>query len=505
MVFETVLKNQLQVHATSILKASIENPEEYDYELDLSTLIASYNLRSEEEKADQEAINLAQKILFAGTIHHTANALETLEYLTIEDAQLQADFTYHCAPSLDELGHGVGDPRGRGNDLMHQYKPAPNQISLRFVREDGTDNDDKFTDHINTFLRRRKILLQKEDTTYQHDISEFDVGPQWHDHLRHMLLLPRLWCDFSTLMLFSLNEAIAIEPGPVPVPKEGPWTIYDNDNPEQVIPWTDVQKILQAGAKFPIQYALKVIDTNEDGPYPFEFDGGPMQVRSNIAIATASTVSTAIRDTIMADEPDNTRPQPMESLALDDKPQYKLFGDSKSTSSLAWHLGVDVSTPTGIDTFIRKVIGTLRVANVTPKTALNLAGLPGNVREEIQAGLAAATETTLNADVGGVQEDSNFEDYYKTQKLFAENESHTGPPLDACLEISQAVFDSWHDQNQILAKYKLNSLPTVKMRPLGHQITGFLWMIVKAYGYICAPTEEAQAIAEDLLTTRTLF
>ncbi|OAF55926.1 hypothetical protein VC83_07988 [Pseudogymnoascus destructans] len=430
MVFETVLKNQLQVHATSILKASIENPEEYDYELDLSTLIASYNLRSEEEKADQEAINLAQKILFAGTIHHTANALETLD--------------------LDELGHGVGDPRGRGNDLMHQYKPAPNQISLRFVREDGTDNDDKFTDHINTFLRRRKILLQKEDTTYQHDIT--------------------------------------IEPGPVPVPKEGPWTIYDNDNPEQVIPWTDVQKILQAGAKFPIQYALKVIDTNEDGPYPFEFDGGPMQVRSNIAIATASTVSTAIRDTIMADEPDNTRPQPMESLALDDKPQC-----------------VDVSTPTGIDTFIRKVIGTLRVANVTPKTALNLAGLPGNVREEIQAGLAAATETTLNADVGGVQEDSNFEDYYKTQKLFAENESHTGPPLDACLEISQAVFDSWHDQNQILAKYKLNSLPTVKMRPLGHQITGFLWMIVKAYGYICAPTEEAQAIAEDLLTTRTLF
>ncbi|OAF59236.1 hypothetical protein VC83_04187 [Pseudogymnoascus destructans] len=412
MVFETVFKKQLQVHATSILEASIENPEAYDYELDLSTLIASYTLHSEEEKADQEAINLVQKILFAGTIHHTANALETLEYLTIEDAQLQSDFTYHrvnntkvkafkvpqfnksalLCPTLGPLSQFGEHPMERycaytciryllyqttaskfaatttkvGKntyfapsevtldrlpawmskdtvletpgaeaiiDLMHQYKPAPNQISLRLVREDVTDDDDKLTDHINTFLRRCKIHLQKEDTTYQHDTSEFNVGPQWRDHLRHVLLLPRLWCDFSTLTLFSLNEAIAIEPGPVHVPKECPWTIYNNDNPEQVIPWTDVQEILQAGAKFQIQYALKVIDTNEDGPYPFEFNGGPIQVRSNIAIAT--TVSTAIRDTIMADEPDNTRPQPMESLALDDKPQCDDKGKGPKTTEAA--------------------------------------------------------------------------------------------------------------------------------------------------------------------------
>ncbi|OAF60824.1 hypothetical protein VC83_02492 [Pseudogymnoascus destructans] len=377
MVFETVFKKQLQVHATSILEASIENPEAYDYELDLSTLIASYTLHSEEEKADQEAINLVQKILFAGTIHHTANALETLDSalpdpwpaFTFGEHPMERYCAYTCiryllyqttaskfaatttkvgkntyfAPSevtLDRLPAWMSKdtvletPGAEAIiDLMHQYKPAPNQISLRLVREDVTDDDDKLTDHINTFLRRCKIHLQKEDTTYQHDTSEFNVGPQWRDHLRHVLLLPRLWCDFSTLTLFSLNEAIAIEPGPVHVPKECPWTIYNNDNPEQVIPWTDVQEILQAGAKFQIQYALKVIDTNEDGPYPFEFNGGPIQVRSNIAIAT--TVSTAIRDTIMADEPDNTRPQPMESLALDDKPQCDDKGKGPKTTEAA--------------------------------------------------------------------------------------------------------------------------------------------------------------------------
>lgn len=89
------------------------------------------------------------------------------------------------------------------------------------------------------------------------------------------------------------------------------------------------------------------------------------------------------------------------------------------------------------------------------------------------------------------------------QKLFTGDETQTGPPLDACLAIANAHFDSWHDRQQTLAKYVLKSLPTVKIKPLGHQITAVIWMILKAYGYIVAPTKEGQAAAEKLKAIRT--
>ncbi|KFY96743.1 hypothetical protein V498_02502 [Pseudogymnoascus sp. VKM F-4517 (FW-2822)] len=629
MVFESLLKNQLQSHAASILEASLENPGAYNYDTDLSTMISKYNHRSEEEKADQDATNLAQKLLFAAVIYHTANSLETIELLTIEDAQLHAEFTSYrvnstkvkafkvpqfdksaiLCPTLGPLLHLNEHPMERycrtftciryllymttaskfanvlakierntyfapNNvssdrlpawmskdtvvetpgaeailELMSLEKQAPKQITLRFVREDGTDDDDNLIIHTNTFLRRRKILLPKEDLPYQHDMSEFDVGSQWRDHLRHVLLLPRLRCDFANLTLFLASKAITVGPSSVHVLGEGPWTMYDNDNPEQVVSWSEVKDILQCGDKFQIRYALKAIDTDEDGPYPFEHDGGPVQLHNSFARPIV-TVAAAAQDTSMSGTQEiniTVSKNIHENEPLDRKgkgpeipeggngkgheiteappptPSYlegvlagsnthgirgtitpdKLFGDCRSPASLAWHLGVDVSTPAGIDAFVRKVVGTLRTANIAPKAAVDLAGLPDNARDEIQAGLHAAAETTLNADINSVQEDSNFDDYYKTQQLFAGDDSHTGPPLNACLEVSQAEFHSWHDQNQTLAKYKLKSLPSVHMHPLGHQVTGFLWMISKAYGHIRAPTEAAQAVAEELLTART--
>lgn len=92
MVFETILKNKLQVTAASILEASLDDVDAYEYEADLDTLISNFNNRSEEEKADTEGTNRALTLMFAGTIHHTARALEDVGLLTLEDAKLQSQF-----------------------------------------------------------------------------------------------------------------------------------------------------------------------------------------------------------------------------------------------------------------------------------------------------------------------------------------------------------------------------------------------------------------------------
>ncbi|ELR04658.1 hypothetical protein GMDG_01517 [Pseudogymnoascus destructans 20631-21] len=604
MVFETILKNKLQVTATSILEASLNNVDAYEYETNIDTLVFNFNNRSEEDKANTEDTTRALTLMFAGTIHHTARALEDVGLLTLEDTELQSQFAklrieqsgvkgffvpafdkttllvptlgpldtfcehamecysraYTCVryllyqttsstPIKAKLGknqyfvsgivHPDRLPSWMGNEtveevpgasailgLMNQEKPAPIEVTLQFVREDGTEDDEQLSEHINSYLKRKKIHLSQDIVDYKHDIRDFEIGPQWRDHLRHELSLPRLRCDFSTLTLIPTALPAAEDPGPVHVPQEGPWIIYDNENPDQVTPWTDGLEVLHSGSKFCIEYSLKVVDTEEDGPYPYEFDGGPIQVYSDEVGALATTENTAAQDdaTTHANHPTpcthiapapaqvdikgkGKGPETPELSHTSSKLSYlqdKLFGDCKSAESQAWHLGIDVSTPAGIEAFIQKVVGTLRVANVAPKAALNLSVLPGAVRQEIQSGMAAATATTLNADLRENEEDAtSMAGFYKMQKLFTGDKSQTGPPLDACLTIADAHFDTWHDKQRTLAKYALKSLPTVGIRPLGHQITGFLWMVLKAYGYILAPTKEGQAAADLLQTAHT--
>ncbi|ELR07912.1 hypothetical protein GMDG_08560 [Pseudogymnoascus destructans 20631-21] len=626
MVFETTLKNKLQTNATSILEASIDDADAYEFEANIDTLISAFDARTEEDNADTENTTRALTLLFAGIIHHVANALEDMDLLTHDDPELKAQFTnlrvhqsgvkgffvpafdmkavlaptlgplvlhsehamerysraytciryllYHTTTSkfatikgkltkgtYFESGSVLQDrlPSWMGSDtvveipgatsiigLMNQDKHIPLQVTLQFVHEEGTDDNEDLLRHMNSYLKRKKIRLLKDSVDYKHEIRDFEIAPQWRDHLRHELLLPRLRCDFSTLTLVSTTLPDT-DCGPVHVPEEGSWIIYDNDNPDVVIPWTDVLDILQSGTCFRIDYSLKVVDADEDGPYPYEFDGGPIQVCSinESTIATVNNASTGETTTgedftaVVGPSPPLPPTQhdikgkgpevptgPHTAKMMRDKPALsylegvlsgsnhhgirgmvtptKLFGDCNSAESQAWHLGVDVSTPAGIEAFIRKVIGTLRVANVAPKKALNLAGLPSIVQQEIQSGMAAATSTTLNADLPVTSEDAtSMEDFYKMQKLFTGDESQTGPPLDACLIIADAHFDTWHDKEHTLAKYVLRSLPTVQIRPLGHQVTGFLWMILKAYGYTHAPTKEGQLQADELQTART--
>ncbi|OAF63117.1 hypothetical protein VC83_00674, partial [Pseudogymnoascus destructans] len=522
MVFETTLKNKLQTNATSILEASIDDADAYEFEANIDTLISAFDARTEEDNADTENTTRALTLLFAGIIHHVANALEDMDLLTHDDPELKAQFTnlrvhqsgvkgffvpafdmkavlaptlgplvlhsehamerysraytciryllYHTTTSkfatikgkltkgtYFESGSVLQDrlPSWMGSDtvveipgatsiigLMNQDKHIPLQVTLQFVHEEGTDDNVDLLRHMNSYLKRKKIRLLKDSVDYKHEIRDFEIAPQWRDHLRHELLLPRLRCDFSTLTLVSTTLPDT-DCGPVHVPEEGSWIIYDNDNPDVVIPWTDVLDILQSGTCFRIGYSLKVVDADEDGPYPYEFDGGPIQVCS-INESTIATVNNA------------------------------------STGE----------TTTGED--------------FTAVKALNLAGLPSIVQQEIQSGMAAATSTTLNADLPVTSEDAtSMEDFYKMQKLFMGDESQTGPPLDACLIIADAHFDTWHDKEHTLAKYVLRSLPTVQIRPLGHQVTGFLWMILKAYGYTHAPTKEGQLQADELQTART--
>ncbi|ELR07181.1 hypothetical protein GMDG_08308 [Pseudogymnoascus destructans 20631-21] len=572
MVFETILKNKIQVTATSILESSLNDVDAYEYETNIDTLVFNFNNRSEEDKANTEDTTRALTLMFAGTIHHTARALEDVGLLTLEDTELQSQFAKlrieqsgvkgFFVPAFDKttlLVPTLGPLDMFREHAMERYsrayicvryllyqttslKFAPikaklgknqyfvsgivhpdrlpswmgNETVKEFVREDGTEDDEQLSEHINSYLKRKKICLSQDIVDYKHDIRDFEIGPQWRDHLRHELSLPRLRCDFSTLTLIPTALPAAEDPGPVQVLQEGPWIIYDNENPDQVTPWTDVLEVLHSGSKFCIEYSLKVVDTEEDGPYPYEFDGGPIQVYSDEVGALAITENTAAQDdaTTHANHPTpcthiapapaqvdikgkGKGPETPELSHTGSKLSYlqgaltgsnyhgirgivtpdKLFGDCKSAESQAWHLGIDVSTPAGIEAFIRKVVGTLRVANVAPKAALNLSGLPGTVRQEIQRGMAAATATTLNADLCENEEDAtSMAGFYKMQKLFTGDESQTGPPLDACLTIANAHFDTWHDKQCTLAKYALKSLPTVSIRPLGHQITGFLWM-----------------------------
>lgn len=516
LVFETILKNKLQANATSILEASIENPSAYDFMSDLDTLVSSFNNRTDEEKQDVEATILANNIMFAGTIFHTARALEDTGLLSLDDAELQAEFANYrteitrvkgffvpafdkatvICPTLgplekfkehamerysraitciryllyqttvskfDPIKSKIGKntyftsvpvtsdrlPLWMGDaslseepgasaiiSLMNQGRGASAKITLQLVREDGTEDDEQLSSHINSYLKRKKIRLSTNRAEYKYDIRDFEIAPQWRDHLRRELLLPKLRCDFSTLTLVAITESVSNDIGPVHVPETGPWFIYDNENPDQVISWSEVQEIVLPGGTFCLEYSLKVVDDDEDGLYPYEYDGGPVQVHKNVLnVATATTTPTdqdisapeseghtdAHPATLTAPQPDRKGkgPEVVEHIKLPAEKSYvegalsgtnphgirrmvtpgKLFGKVDTEECRAWHLGVDVSTPAGIDAFTRKVVGTLRVPNIAPKAAINLSGLPNTVREEIETGLAAAASTTLNADV----------------------------------------------------------------------------------------------------------
>lgn len=319
--------------------------------------------------------------------------------------------------------------------LMHQEKLPLMRTTIQMVRDQGTDDDDLLTEHLQSYVKRKKIRWTVDKVNYLHDIRELDVAPPWRDHLRHELSLPRMRCDFSTLTLNLADDSVATEPSPEHVLEEGPWTIYDNDNPDEVLPWTDVQSVLRTGDSFHIEYTLKMVDKDEDGPYPYEYDGGPVQVYADPSCVIDARMASGNSSLItgLATPLDNPLEgimdkgkgkaieieKPLVTLPVEPKTSYlegalsrsnshgvrgmvtpdKLFGDCMSAESTAWHLGIDVSTPAGIEAFIKKVVGTLRVANVAPKAIITMSGLPSVVQEGLRSGMAAATETTLNADV----------------------------------------------------------------------------------------------------------
>lgn len=60
--------------------------------------------------------------------------------------------------------------------LISSQKLKPQHVTLQFVREDGTDDDELLTVHIDTVLRRKKIYMMAETIEYKHDIREFEVA-----------------------------------------------------------------------------------------------------------------------------------------------------------------------------------------------------------------------------------------------------------------------------------------------------------------------------------------
>ncbi|OBT75776.1 hypothetical protein VF21_05558 [Pseudogymnoascus sp. 05NY08] len=387
----------------------------------------------------------------------------------------------------------------------------PKKSILAINRDEHTRVEALLVEHNESYVLYNSMELPKGRIDATHDPRFYENGDEWRDSIRRQLNMFNLRIDISSIILSS-----------IPVER---MIVFDSVTHTNAVRWSEVLEMLNKDdeeAVFTIQLcALDEVDIDE-GEYPYEFQGIPFNLKDSMIIIDQELVSL---ESIVAQEPVQdpfgNKPNPAPQLTESEQAAKRisdfienritgnktvrlhpamLFGPDQHEELLQYHGGIDVSTASGLLTWQKTALSSIKANEKLSTTRVPLRGVPKSVRSEFQS----LDEDIATAAVEIEGQSNNVQESLHIQAAITGTIQQTGPYVDTCRTIMGAVFARKHGEAKILDKVALNSIPGCNIEFLESQVSGAMFMLIKTLGYVPVPADASDDVKEAASTLADL-